>query len=90
MKPSIMRMVLFVMPSGAIRPAIIHDVHSDECVSLSVFTGANDRTADQGSHSGADADPVERQTSVMHDQEGKAPRTWHWNEHQLASGKPSH
>ena len=74
-----MRMVLFVNAQGNIRPAIIHQVHSDTCVSLSVFQSANDL-----------GDAVVRQTSVDHDQEGKKPGTWHWNEHQMSTGKPSH
>lgn len=82
--PTVMRMVLFVMPSGAIRPACIHDVHGPTCVSLSVFTGANDTL------NGRPLEAVTRQTSVMHDQDGKKPGTWHWNEHQVATGKPSH
>jgi hypothetical protein len=91
MKPSIMRMVLFVLSDGkTIRPAIIHDVHSDVCVSLSVFMGANDSRQDGYGHESDDTEPVERITSVIHDQEGKAPRTWHWNDHQISSGKPSH
>ena len=71
-----------VGPEGQIRPAVIHDVHSDVCVSLSVFVGANDLLNSDAA--------VLRVTSVCQDQEGKAPRTWHWNEHQIASGKPSH
>ena len=88
MKPSIMRMVLFVLPNGkTIRPAIIHDVHSDICVSLSVFMGGNDPSNyDQNKC----AEIVERVMSVTQDQDGKGARTWHWNEHQVASGKPSH
>jgi hypothetical protein len=82
-----MRMVLFVMPGGQIRPAIIHDVHSDICVSLTVFPGANDASLDITRRN---AEAVERRSSVMQDQDGKAPSTWHWNEHQIQSGKPSH
>lgn len=85
MTPTIMRMVLFVMPNGSIRPAVIHDVHSETCVSLTVFTGAND--------TGPDGKPLPdawRVTSQLLDQDGKKCCTWHWNEHQLASGKPSH
>lgn len=80
-KPAIGDMVRYVLsledgtqpPNvGHHRPAIIVRVWDDNCVQLQVFTdGPNDRS---------DRANVLWVTSVNHDQDQKAPRTWHWSE----------
>lgn len=72
------RIVHFVMPDGAHRPAIVVNVWqvSGQCegyVNLQVFTdGANDGQAF--------ASGLLWQTSVCHDTDTKKPGTWHWIE----------
>lgn len=80
-KPAIGDIVCYVLSAqdgtnlanvGHPRPAIIVRVWNDDCVQLQVFTdGTNDR---------ADGANVIWVTSVNHDQDQKAPRTWHWIE----------
>lgn len=72
MKPTIGRIVEYVMEDGQIRPAIIVRVWSDICVQLQVFTDG-DNDGKQGN--------VMWATSVLQD-ENKSPRSWDWMEFQ--------
>jgi hypothetical protein len=82
LKPTEGRIVNYVLPTGRnagqVRPAIIVRVwpDNDESIQLQVFT---DCTNDGTEYSPG----VVWKTSVHHDQEGKAPGTWHWMEYQV-------
>lgn len=88
MKPTIGRIVRYVLPNGILseakqhrighhRPAIIVAINcegtKDESLQLQVFTdGSNDGIGKDGDRN------VYWATSVRHDEETKAPGTWHW------------
>jgi hypothetical protein len=82
MKPTVGRIVHFVMPGNSQhRPAIIVRVWSEQCVNLQVFTDCmNDLLPDGGQPapgvlwvtSASYQEPVANQTD--------GPRTWHWPE----------
>lgn len=82
-KPTVGRIVYFVMPDGQIRPAIIVRVWSDEMVQLQVFTdGSNDGAENAGG--------IVWKTSVHFNQPPDATSpvasgTWHWMPFQLAT-----
>lgn len=84
MKPTVGRIVHYVLTDGQHRPAIVvrawgEEPHSApdyaDSVNLQVFLdGSND-----GSESG-----VDWETSVRYDETGKTPYTWHWPEREGA------
>lgn len=84
--PTIGRMVLVTLASGAIRPAIVHDVHSPSCISVTVQAGANDTelTDERGG-----VPVAARLTSISQDQEGRSPGSWHWMPYQLGQAAKS-
>lgn len=75
-KPSTGRIVHFVMPDGACRPAVVVRVWEEGRCNLQVFTdGSNDGA---GHESG-----IKWATSVSYSEEAK-PSTWHWPERVLS------
>jgi hypothetical protein len=76
MRPTIGRVVHYVLPSGHHpgdhRPAIITRVWSETCVNLQVFTDG-DNDYDHGPN-------VLRITSANYDADGTQPCSWHWPE----------
>jgi len=79
-KPSIGRIVHYVLSSGRSkgerRPAIIVRVWSDTCVQLQVFTDSgNDFSSDQQGYDG-----LFWATSVLLDESGERPHSWHFPE----------
>lgn len=81
--PTIGRVVYFVLPSGAIRPAVITNVFPNS-VNLSVqLDGPNDGVLDTVGAGNTDGN-TRWAGSVVLDQDGKAPGTWHWMEYQLS------
>ena len=72
------RIVHYVLPDGPyagdVRPAIVVRVWNQDlgAVNLQVFTDQSNDGFDTG---------VVWATSVVHDQETKKPRTWHWPEY---------
>lgn len=76
--PSIGRIVHYVLPAGQHRPAIIVHVwspgHFMGTSQLQVFCDG-----DGGAYNDGLPNVVWR-TSVVHDEETKAPGTWHWPE----------
>jgi len=72
MKPSIGRIVHFVMSDGKHRPAIIVEVVTDEAVNLTVFPDGYDLARSD--------DPTVWHPMVMQDETATKRRTWHWPE----------
>jgi hypothetical protein len=93
MKPTIGRIVHYVIPPGTIgedehRAAIISQVHSGGLVNLSLFKGQSTDLLSTSYPAGFfggcilfDVDhPVCLLGSVFEDQDHKTPGTWHWPE----------
>ncbi len=76
MKPSIGRIVHYVLANGEHRPAIIVRVWSDVCINLLVF---RDGINDPGLLGGGDG-YVQWATSVVQNEDEKSPLSWHWPE----------
>ena len=80
MRPSIGKIVHFVMPNGKHRPAIIEEVWTDNCVDLVVFIGPNDVPQALTQAWGA--------SSVLYDGTCE-PHSWHWPEREEPSQVPA-
>lgn len=87
--PTIGRVVYYVLHENVIRPAIITNVFSDDTINLSVqLDGPNDNCDDLAGN-GKFTGNTRWIGSAAHDQEGKAPGTWHWMTYQLTKAPVS-
>jgi hypothetical protein len=75
-QPSIGDIVLYVLPDGQIRPAIIVRLWSAACVNLQVFLDGNNDYLSMGTGGNTG---TRWKTSVYYS-EGKEPGTWHYKE----------
>ncbi|MVN86819.1 hypothetical protein GO986_08590 [Deinococcus sp. HMF7620] len=92
MKPSIGRIVHVVLASGAHRPATVVNAFDNDRPNVAVFLDVtNDLGHSVHTEEGADIFPessaafvriggVAQLDSVPHDEDTKAPGTWHWPE----------
>src|SRR5947209_17739290 len=72
MRPSIGRIVNYVLRPGVIRPAIIVHVWSDTCVQLQVFTDGDGSGLNDGMPN------VVWRPSALQDESASAEGSWHW------------
>ena len=82
MKPTIGRVVHFVMLGGKHRPATIVEVWPNDMVNLQVaLDGPNDPSPHNEPNSDYSTASHMWRGSIYHDEDQKAPNTWHWPEY---------